>query len=117
MAQLIQLNGGLWQEEYADGTDTNDITIQQFDEILSGAGLTATAAVGPRWHIDSFGRHTFTEDNDLFDENDYSAYWLGDQIEAVAGAGFTVVMNRFAPAPAPPDNRFWTGLQLAVEIP
>ena len=21
MAQLIQLNGGLWQEEYADGTD------------------------------------------------------------------------------------------------
>lgn len=117
MAQLVQLNGGLWQEEYADDAQTNDITIQQFDEILSGAGLTATAAVGPRWHIDSFGRHTFTEDNDLFDENDYSAYWLGDQIEAVAGAGFSVVMNRFAPAPAPPDNRFWTGLQLAVEIP
>lgn len=117
MARLIQLNGSLWQEEYADGTDTNDITIQQFDEILSGAGLTATAAVGPRWHIDSFGRHSFTVENDLIDESESSGLWLGDQIEAVAGAGFSVVMHRFAPAPVPPDNRFWTGLQLAVEIP
>lgn len=117
MAQLIQLNGGLWQEEYADGTDTNDITIQQFDEILSGAGLTATTAVGPRWHIDSFGRHSFTVYNDLIDESESSGIWLGGQIEAVAGVGFSVVMHRFAPAPVPPDNRFWTGLQLAVEIP
>lgn len=117
MAQLIQLNGGLWQEEFADDTDTNDITIQQFDEILSSAGLTATAAVGPRWHIDSFGRHSFTVDNDLIDESESSGIWLGGQIEAVAGVGFSVVMHRFAPAPVPPDNRFWTGLQLAVEIP
>lgn len=117
MAQLIQLNGGLWREEFADDTDTNEITIQQFDEILSGAGLTATVAVGPRWHIDSFGRHSFTEDNDLIDEGDSSAYWIGDQIEAIAGAGFTVLMHRFGPEPVLPDNRFWTGLQLAVEIP
>lgn len=117
MAQLIQLNGALWQEEYADDSQTNDMTIEQFDEILSGAGLTATVAVGPRWHIDSFGRHSFTEDNDLIDEAESSGIWLGDQIEAVAGAGFTVVMHRFGPEPVLPDNRFWTGLQLAVEIP
>ncbi|WJN61372.1 hypothetical protein [Pseudomonas sp. SO81] len=117
MAQLIQLNGAIWQEEYADSTQTNDMTIEQFDDILAGAGLTTTAAVGPRWHIDSFGRHSFTEDNDLIDEGDNSAYWIGDQIEAVAGAGFTVLMHRFGPELVLPANRFWTGLQLAVEIP
>ena len=117
MAQLIQLNGGLWQEEFADGSQSRSLSIQEFNDILAAAGLTATSAVGPRWHIDSFGRHSFTAWNDLIDESESSGLWLGDQIEAVAGAGFSVVMNRFAPAPAPPDNRFWTGLQLAVEIP
>lgn len=117
MAQLIKLNGSDWQQEYADGSQSSDLTIHEFDDILSGAGLSATSAIGPRWHIDSFGRHSFTLENNLIDEAENSGIWLGDQIEAVAGAGFSVVMHRFAPAPVPPDNRFWTGLQLAVEIP
>ena len=117
MAQLIKLEGSTWQEEFADGSQSSYLSIQEFDDILAAAGLSATSAVGPRWHIDSFGRHSFTVQNDLIDESESSSLWLGDQIEAVAGAGFSVVMHRFAPAPAPPDNRFWTGLQLAVEIP
>ena len=117
MARLIKLEGSTWQEEFADGSQSSYLSIQEFNDILAAAGLSATSAVGPRWHIDSFGRHSFTEGNDLVDENESSAYWLGDQIVAVAGAGYTVLMHRFGPAPVLPDNRFWTGLQLAVEIP
>ena len=117
MAQLIKLEGSTWQEEFADGSQSSSLSIQEFNDILAAAGLSATSAVGPRWHIDSFGRHRFTEWNDLIDESESSGLWLGDQIEAVAGVGFSVVIHRFAPAPVPPDNRFWTGLQLAVEIP
>lgn len=116
MAKVLKLNGSLWQEEYEDGIQSTDLTIQQFDEIVTGAGLAVTAAVGPSWHIDSLGRHSFDGYDDLIDERDSVAYWIGEQIEAIAGAEYRVLMQRFSPEPVPPDNRFWTGIQLAVEI-
>lgn len=135
MGTLIKQGESAWQVEYVDG-GADVSSLAQFATVVADAGLTTDAAVGFAWHVGANGRHTYDYNSQLiFDED--NQVWVPDdpmdpegsgtyepvtydllvQIESVAGEGFSTVAHRFGPVPTITVPRFWTGLQLATEIP
>lgn len=136
MALLIKLSGNSWDQVYDyPSIEGNYISLARAETICAGADLAINSAVGDDWHIDSVGRHGFIDGETIIDFDSLvfvppNPEFPGDEgyyeekhtsilamIESVAGVGSSVLMHRFAPTPEITEPRFWTGLQLSVEIP